>query len=94
MYLEENQSDICALFLSWYRHGVRALEELLDQVDVGHDHATATVALQAELVHGISVIKVSSCPRIFKGMTCPGAFTHRSFGGPRSAEGIAPRDRQ
>jgi hypothetical protein len=30
------------------------LEELLDQVDVGHDHAAAAVALQAKLIHGVT----------------------------------------
>lgn len=33
----------------------RVLEKFLDQVDVGHDHAAAAVALQAKLVHGITV---------------------------------------
>ena len=33
----------------------RVLEELLDEVDVCHDHAAAAVALEAQLVHGISV---------------------------------------
>lgn len=31
------------------------LEQLLDQVDVGHNHPTAAVTLAAELVHGVSV---------------------------------------
>lgn len=31
------------------------LEELLDQVDVRHDHTAAAVALEAELVHGLTI---------------------------------------
>jgi hypothetical protein len=34
---------------------VGVLEELLDKINVGHDHAAAAVALQTELIHGISV---------------------------------------
>jgi hypothetical protein len=29
-------------------------EELLDQVDVGHDHASAAVSSQAQLIHRIA----------------------------------------
>lgn len=29
-------------------------EELLDEVDVGHEHTTAAVASQTELVHGVA----------------------------------------
>lgn len=36
----------------------RLLEELLDQVDVGHDHAAAAVTLEAELVHRIAIAHV------------------------------------
>lgn len=31
------------------------LQKLLDQVNVGHDHATAAVALAAELIKGLSI---------------------------------------
>lgn len=31
------------------------LEKLLDKVDVGHDHAAAAVALEAKLVHSITI---------------------------------------
>jgi hypothetical protein len=31
------------------------LEELLDQVDVGEDHAAAAVACETELVEGVTV---------------------------------------
>lgn len=39
----------------WVSIGRNVLEQLLDQVDVGHDHAAAAVALQAELVHGVAI---------------------------------------
>ena len=35
--------------------GVIVLEQLLDEIDVGHDHAAAAVTLEAELVHGIAI---------------------------------------
>lgn len=34
--------------------GDQVLEKLLDEVDVGHDHAAAAVAVQAKRVHGIT----------------------------------------
>lgn len=34
---------------------VCVLEKLLNKVDVGHDHAAAAVALQAKLVHRVTV---------------------------------------
>lgn len=34
-------------------------QKLLDQVDVGHDHASAAVAVQLQLVHRLSSIEVS-----------------------------------
>lgn len=37
----------------------RVLEQLLDEVDVSHNHAAAAVSLQAELVHGIAWDTVS-----------------------------------
>lgn len=37
--------------------GRNVLEKFLDQVDVGHDHAAAAVALQTELVHRVTVAK-------------------------------------
>jgi hypothetical protein len=33
----------------------RVPEQLLDQVDVGHEHTAAAVACQAKLVHGVTV---------------------------------------
>lgn len=33
---------------------VDILEQLLDEVNVGHDHASAAVALQAKLVHRVA----------------------------------------
>lgn len=33
---------------------VDVLQELLDQVDVGHDHTATAVPLEAELVHGVT----------------------------------------
>lgn len=36
------------------------LEELLDQVDVSHDHSSATVTAQFECIHGIAVDCVST----------------------------------
>lgn len=39
------------------------LEELLDQVDVRHDHTAAAVALEAELVHGLTVVIFQSVVR-------------------------------
>lgn len=33
---------------------VYALEKLLDQIDVGHDHAAAAVAVKPKLVHGVT----------------------------------------
>lgn len=35
------------------------LEKLLDEVDVGHDHATAAVALEAELIQSITNHRLS-----------------------------------
>ena len=35
------------------------LEELLDKVDVGHDHTAAAVSLETELVHSVAVYVVS-----------------------------------
>lgn len=35
------------------------LQELLNQIDVGHDHPAATVSLEAEVVHCISVGRAS-----------------------------------
>lgn len=35
------------------------LEQFLDQVDVGHDHTAAAVALEAKLVHGITAGQIS-----------------------------------
>ena len=34
------------------------LQELLDQVDVGHHHAAAAVSSETELVHGIAVADI------------------------------------
>jgi hypothetical protein len=34
----------------------RVPEQLLDQVDVGHEHTAAAVACQAELIHGVTVM--------------------------------------
>lgn len=34
------------------------LEQLLDEVDVGHDHAAAAVAVELELIHGVAVADV------------------------------------
>lgn len=45
--------QLYAIFRVWL------LEELLDQVDVGHDHSAATVSLQTKLIHGIAVDSVS-----------------------------------
>jgi len=42
--------------------GANVLQKLLDEVDVGHDHAPAAVALAPELVQGIAVGPVSSAP--------------------------------
>ena len=36
------------------------VEQLLDQVDVGHHHAAAAVAGEAQSVHGISVVEVEA----------------------------------
>jgi hypothetical protein len=33
------------------------LEQLLDQVDMGEDHATAAVALELEVVDGVAVVR-------------------------------------
>lgn len=38
---------------------VAVLEKLLDEVNVGHDHAPAAVTLASELVHRLSVPRVS-----------------------------------
>lgn len=35
--------------------GVIVLEQLLDEIDVGHDHTATAVTLEAELVHGIAI---------------------------------------
>lgn len=35
--------------------GIDVLQQLLDQVHVGHNHAAAAVPLEAELVHRVSV---------------------------------------
>lgn len=42
-----------------YSNGFRLqlLEQLLDEVNVSHYHATAAVAVQAELVHGITMAR-------------------------------------
>lgn len=36
------------------------LQKLLNQVNVCHDHAATAVALQAKLVHGLSIHRISS----------------------------------
>lgn len=36
------------------------LEQLLNQVDVGHDHTAAAVPLAAELIHSITVAQCQS----------------------------------
>ena len=36
------------------------LEELLNQIDVRHDHSAAAVSLASELVHGITVAQKSA----------------------------------
>jgi hypothetical protein len=36
-------------------------QQLLDEIDVREDHATAAVSVQAELVHGVAVQDVSVC---------------------------------
>lgn len=52
----------------------RLLKELLDQVDVRHDHAAAAVTLEAELVHRIAVALV----RIRHRMEAWGSRTHQA----------------
>jgi hypothetical protein len=36
--------------------GDRVLEKLLNEVNVGHDHAAAAVTLKAQLVHSITAL--------------------------------------
>lgn len=38
-------------------------KELLDKVDVGHQHSAAAIALAPELVHGITVAGLACCAR-------------------------------
>lgn len=37
---------------------VLVLEQLLDEIDVRHDHAAAAVAVELQLVHGVAVADV------------------------------------
>lgn len=48
--------EMSVMTVAWRMNGqgVGLLEELLDKINVGHDHTAAAVALQAELIHGIS----------------------------------------
>lgn len=39
-----------------HHRGQDLLEQLLDEVDMGHDHASAAVALETQLVHSITII--------------------------------------
>lgn len=34
------------------------LEQFLDQIDVGHDHAATAVSLAAQLIHRIAVVQL------------------------------------
>lgn len=67
------------------------LKQLLDQVDVRHDHAAAAIALAAELVHGITVGRCQSSHRDCIEKTSA-SLTHQERCR-RSARGSAPRGR-
>ena len=54
VYLSEQRVNILYLESRRTLAQVIVLEELLDQVNVGHDHAAAAIALQPKLVHGIT----------------------------------------